>query len=140
MDRLPATTTALCPKLRKYLNFWFFLVACITILLELLKQSLTDSCLSFCLSIFRPTICMYDRIGCPWRGPFHEQTEHHENCIHPKKSGAEVMDMLFAMDKKKREESTLYDHIFSLLSYEKITFSGEPRCGRCLTLCPLCIQ
>jgi len=70
----------------------------------------------------RTTQCKYTRIGCPWRGPFHEHIEHEESCAHPKKTGSEVMDALQVIDLKQLEEKKLYDSIFDLLSYEKITF------------------
>ncbi|GLH13435.1 Cysteine and histidine-rich protein 1 homolog [Gryllus bimaculatus] len=67
--------------------------------------------------------CKYSRIGCPWRGPFHEGGEHEKVCAHPHRSGAEVMDALQVIDLKSIEEKRLYDCVFELLSYEKITFN-----------------
>ena len=74
---------------------------------------------------YRPTCCRYARIGCPWRGPFHEVKGHEETCIHPKKTGDEVMNALVNMDQRQLEEKQLYSTVFSLLCLEKITFSGE---------------
>nr|CAD7204952.1 unnamed protein product [Timema douglasi] len=71
----------------------------------------------------RITNCKFSRIGCPWRGPFHEETEHEAACVHPNRSGAEVMDALQEIDLKCEEEKRLYDCVFDLLSYEKITFN-----------------
>nr|CAD7438259.1 unnamed protein product [Timema bartmani] len=71
----------------------------------------------------RITNCKFSRIGCPWRGPFHEETEHEVACVHPNRSGAEVMDALQEIDLKCEEEKRLYDCVFDLLSYEKITFN-----------------
>ncbi|OXA65164.1 Cysteine and histidine-rich protein 1 [Folsomia candida] len=71
----------------------------------------------------RTSICKYQRIGCPWRGPFHELLLHQENCIHPKKSGGEVMEILGEFDKELEKERKLYHNIFDLLNYEKITFN-----------------
>ncbi|XP_026461472.1 cysteine and histidine-rich protein 1 homolog [Ctenocephalides felis] len=71
----------------------------------------------------RLTGCKYSRIGCPWRGPVHEMGSHEMICVHPHKSGAEVMQALEVMDQKTQEEKKLYDQIFDLLSYEKIIFS-----------------
>ncbi|XP_064641801.1 zinc finger TRAF-type-containing protein 1-B-like [Lineus longissimus] len=70
----------------------------------------------------RITSCSYERIGCPWKGPYHELKGHEEVCIHPKKTGAEIMDTLIAYDNKRAEEMKIYDKIFNMLSYEKITF------------------
>ncbi|XP_063905354.1 zinc finger TRAF-type-containing protein 1 homolog [Zophobas morio] len=67
--------------------------------------------------------CKYHRIGCPWRGPFHEKTNHEQECGHPKKSGAEVMEALEILDQKVMEERKLYKAIFELLGYDKITFN-----------------
>ncbi|XP_046999680.1 cysteine and histidine-rich protein 1 homolog [Schistocerca americana] len=70
----------------------------------------------------RITNCKYSRIGCPWRGPFHEESSHEATCTHPHRSGAEVMDALQDIDQKREEEKRLYDSIFDLLSCEKISF------------------
>ncbi|ODM96649.1 Cysteine and histidine-rich protein 1 [Orchesella cincta] len=71
----------------------------------------------------RTTRCMYHRIGCPWRGPYHEVQSHHESCSHPNKSGAEVMDILRVFDQDIEKEKKMYNSIFDLLSYENITFN-----------------
>lgn len=71
----------------------------------------------------RLTSCRFSRIGCQWRGPFHEMQAHEECCIHPHKSGGDVMDALEIIDRKFVEEQQLYNRIFDLLSFEKITFN-----------------
>ncbi|XP_022200961.2 cysteine and histidine-rich protein 1 homolog [Nilaparvata lugens] len=71
----------------------------------------------------RITSCSFSRIGCPWRGPYHEAPEHEKECVHPHRSGAEVMEALRVIDEISQEEKRLYDSIFDLLSYEKIIFS-----------------
>ncbi|XP_074646113.1 zinc finger TRAF-type-containing protein 1-B-like isoform X1 [Tubulanus polymorphus] len=70
----------------------------------------------------RLTNCEYDKIGCPWRGPYHELKQHAEQCTHPKKTGAEIMESLNVRDLKRAEEMKVYNKIHSMLSYEKITF------------------
>jgi hypothetical protein len=80
------------------------------------------------LYFYRITNCKYSRIGCPWRGPFHEATEHEKVCVHPHRSGAEVMEALQVIDLKCEEEKRLYNCVFDLLSYEKITFNGMTHC------------
>jgi len=67
--------------------------------------------------------CKYHRIGCPWRGPLHELEQHETECVHPNNNGADVMKALELIDQKYIEERNLYDSIFDLLSYEKITFN-----------------
>ncbi|XP_050305751.1 cysteine and histidine-rich protein 1 homolog isoform X2 [Anthonomus grandis grandis] len=67
--------------------------------------------------------CKFCRIGCPWRGPEHERQEHENQCAHPHRTGAEVMDSLLVMDQEQAEEKKLYDNIFDLLGYEKIAFN-----------------
>lgn len=74
---------------------------------------------------FRTTSCIYHRIGCPWRGPYHEVRSHHETCSHPNKSGAEVIEILRVFDQENEKEKKLYNNIFDLLSYENITFNGN---------------
>lgn len=70
------------------------------------------------------TGCKFSRIGCPWRGPAHEGPEHENLCTHPHRTGAEVMETLQLLDLKFEEEKRLYNTVFDLLSYEKITFNG----------------
>ncbi|XP_017785169.1 PREDICTED: cysteine and histidine-rich protein 1 homolog [Nicrophorus vespilloides] len=67
--------------------------------------------------------CKFSRIGCPWRGPLHESRQHETECTHPNRTGAEVMDALQVMDQKLADERVLYDSIFDLLAFEKITFN-----------------
>ncbi|KAL0279055.1 UNVERIFIED_CONTAM: hypothetical protein PYX00_000693 [Menopon gallinae] len=71
----------------------------------------------------RITTCKYSRIGCPWRGPSLWCVEHEKVCLHPKKTGAEVMEALQIIEKKTEEEKHLYESIFDLLSFEKMTFN-----------------
>lgn len=74
----------------------------------------------------RTTICQYSRIGCSWRGPYHEHEEHERSCTHLHNSGltwTQVLNVLNAMEKEKNEEKNLYGIIFDLLSYEKFSFS-----------------
>lgn len=74
---------------------------------------------------FRISGCKYSRIGCPWRGPMHESKQHEQECPHPRRSGAEVMDALQVIDQQVADERKLYENIFELLGYEKITFNGN---------------
>ncbi|XP_068896121.1 zinc finger TRAF-type-containing protein 1 homolog isoform X2 [Tenebrio molitor] len=67
--------------------------------------------------------CKYHRIGCPWRGPMHEKAHHEQECGHPEKSGAEVMEALELLDQQVVEERKLYKTIFELLGYDKIIFN-----------------
>lgn len=48
---------------------------------------------------------------------------HEEHCSHPSKSGRDVIGALDVLDKQARDERKLYDSIFDLLSFEKITFN-----------------
>nr|XP_031546334.1 cysteine and histidine-rich protein 1 isoform X1 [Vicugna pacos] len=78
----------------------------------------------------RVTQCKYKRIGCPWHGPFHELTVHEAACAHPTKTGNELMEILDEMDQSHRREMQLYNSIFSLLSFEKIGYTGGYCSGR----------
>ncbi|XP_051827228.1 zinc finger TRAF-type-containing protein 1 isoform X2 [Antechinus flavipes] len=73
----------------------------------------------------RVTQCKYKRIGCPWQGPFHELTVHEAECTHPTKTGNELMEILDEMDQTHKKEMQLYNSIFSLLSFEKIGYTGS---------------
>lgn len=75
--------------------------------------------------ISRHTCCKYSRIGCPWQGPFHELASHEQSCIHPNKSGDDIMNALSLVDKQKEEELRVYSNLYCLLSYEKVTFNGN---------------
>jgi len=44
--------------------------------------------------------------------------------VHPHRTGADVMEALREIDARTLEERRLYDNVFDLLSYEKITFNG----------------
>lgn len=81
-----------------------------------------------CRLLPRVTQCKYKRIGCPWHGPFHELTVHEAACAHPTKTGNELMEILDEMDQSHRKEMQLYNSIFSLLSFEKIGYTGEVPC------------
>lgn len=52
-------------------------------------------------------------------------SEHEENCLHPKKTGAEVMLALQANEADQSEEKKLFSTLIELLSYEKIIFNGK---------------
>ncbi|KAI4466717.1 cysteine and histidine-rich protein 1 [Holotrichia oblita] len=71
----------------------------------------------------RTSGCKYSRIGCPWRGPKHESKQHEQECPHANRSGAEVMEALQIIDQQVADERKLYENIFELLGYEKITFN-----------------
>ncbi|KAK3609401.1 hypothetical protein CHS0354_011977 [Potamilus streckersoni] len=71
----------------------------------------------------RPCSCKYTRIGCRWRGPHHELQGHEETCVHPKKSGEEIMEALQLIQSQQEEKLKMYNDIFNLLSLEKVTFN-----------------
>ncbi|XP_032830446.2 zinc finger TRAF-type-containing protein 1 isoform X2 [Petromyzon marinus] len=71
----------------------------------------------------RLTNCRYQRIGCPWQGPFHEISAHEAECCHPKKTGSELMGVLDEMDQNHKKEMQLFNDIFTLLSLEKIGYT-----------------
>ena len=50
---------------------------------------------------------------------------HESVCVHPHRSGGELMDYLLNMDGNHQEEKKLYATLFDLLSFEKIAFSGK---------------
>lgn len=49
--------------------------------------------------------------------------QHEKECLHPQKSGAEVMVSLQAHHAQLAEEKQLYAYLVDLLSYEKILFN-----------------
>lgn len=61
--------------------------------------------------------------------PFHFidkiASEHENNCLHPKKTGAEVMLALQANEVDQSEEKKIFSALIELLSYEKILFNGN---------------
>ncbi|KAM8966297.1 zinc finger TRAF-type-containing protein 1 [Pelodytes ibericus] len=84
---------------------------------SLLERHKKEECLD------RVTQCKYNRIGCPWQGPYHELTVHESECCHPTKAGSELMEILGEMDQTHKKEMQLYNSIFSLLSFEKIGYT-----------------
>lgn len=90
-------------------------------------------------------MCKFNRIGCQWRGPFHEVEVkqifitisvllfyislviqvHESVCVHPHRTGGELMEYLLNVDSSHQEEKKLYATLFDLLSFEKIAFSGK---------------
>jgi hypothetical protein len=71
----------------------------------------------------RPVDCGFRAIGCLWKGPCHERSTHEHTCLHPNKSGRDVMDSVLSLDQQRAEDRRLQQCIFSLLSFEKIVFS-----------------
>ncbi|KAK3086385.1 hypothetical protein FSP39_017668 [Pinctada imbricata] len=71
----------------------------------------------------RPSTCKYSRIGCPWCGPYHELHTHQKSCTFQYKTGDEVMEALVVEEQRNTDTMRRYDNIFSLLSYEKVTFN-----------------
>lgn len=86
--------------------------------------------------------CRYSPIGCPWNGPSHEAgwvfklissftliifayslDSHGENCLHPKKAGGEILDYLLTVETSAREERSIFENLFTLLSFEKISIN-----------------
>lgn len=55
----------------------------------------------------------------------HERAAHELECVHPHRSGAEVMDALQQLDQQLVDERKLFSTIFELLGYEKIIFNGK---------------
>ena len=73
----------------------------------------------------RPTACRFACIGCRWKGPNQSLSDHENECGMPVKSGVDIMAALEPISAKQAEERQLYKNIFSLLSFEKITFHGS---------------
>ncbi|XP_017480607.1 PREDICTED: cysteine and histidine-rich protein 1-like [Rhagoletis zephyria] len=67
--------------------------------------------------------CKYAPIGCGWNGPHHEAEFHAELCQHPEKSGKTVLLFLQSQEKTAKEDKKLFDSLFNLLSFEKITLN-----------------
>lgn len=56
---------------------------------------------------------------------FYVANEHERNCLHPTKSGYEVMAALEAHDARIKGEKKMFNTLIDLLSYEKIIFNGN---------------
>ncbi|KAK3750479.1 hypothetical protein QZH41_018121 [Actinostola sp. cb2023] len=67
--------------------------------------------------------CKYKRLGCLWQGPFHELSKHEGECVHPNKSGLELMTALDAIDESNAKDVRMLHTIVGLLSYEKIAIN-----------------
>lgn len=71
----------------------------------------------------RPVRCTYHVLGCGWRGPHHEVNNHEKQCQHPQHTGEQVFGYLKAQAEKEDEAVITSQQIFSVLSFEKITFN-----------------
>uniref|UniRef100_UPI00358DDF9E zinc finger TRAF-type-containing protein 1-A-like isoform X3 n=2 Tax=Myxine glutinosa TaxID=7769 RepID=UPI00358DDF9E len=71
----------------------------------------------------RPTHCRYCRIGCRWKGPFHEVPAHEATCVHPLKPGGDLMGVLADVDAQHHQEVSPFQDILQLLSLEKIGYT-----------------
>jgi hypothetical protein len=72
----------------------------------------------------RPVKCDYERIGCNWEGPFHELECHNKSCVHPKKSGNEILLALKEKDEQRRANDQVKSLLINCLSMEKVCFNG----------------
>ena len=68
--------------------------------------------------------CKFKRLGCLWYGPFHEQRDHEDKCVHPGMTGLQLMESLEVVDKNHKDEQELFQNILNLLSFEKIAING----------------
>ncbi|XP_068620037.1 zinc finger TRAF-type-containing protein 1 homolog isoform X1 [Battus philenor] len=71
----------------------------------------------------RLTGCKFACIGCGWRGPAHEASAHEAGCECPARSAADLLALLAERERRARDATAVYEQIFDLLSYEKITFN-----------------
>ncbi|XP_045527423.1 cysteine and histidine-rich protein 1 homolog isoform X1 [Pieris brassicae] len=71
----------------------------------------------------RLTGCLYERIGCGWRGPAHEASAHEAVCERPQRSAGDVLPALEEREARAADHTRVYTQIFALLSLEKITFN-----------------
>lgn len=76
----------------------------------------------FCVTFFLFSFCIFKGVYFWYLTLI--ASEHEENCLHPKKTGAEVMLALKENDAQINEERKLFSTLIDLLSYEKIIFNG----------------
>ncbi|XP_031571163.1 cysteine and histidine-rich protein 1-like [Actinia tenebrosa] len=67
--------------------------------------------------------CKYKRLGCQWQGPFHELSGHEGECLHPNKTGIELMTALDTIDETNAKRVKTLETIVGLLSFEKIAIN-----------------
>ncbi|XP_039268229.1 zinc finger TRAF-type-containing protein 1-A-like [Styela clava] len=67
--------------------------------------------------------CRFETFGCSWSGPYHESTNHESTCVHPKKSGTELLECLDNREEKHKKQLSVFRQSVSLLSCEQISFS-----------------
>ncbi|XP_054716416.1 zinc finger TRAF-type-containing protein 1 homolog [Uloborus diversus] len=73
----------------------------------------------FCLE--RPSVCLYNRIGCPWTGPYKKKIEHEKRCAQPEKQGSEIKGSIPAEFLQNRSED-LYQ-LLDLLTAERVSYN-----------------
>ena len=75
----------------------------------------------------RPTKCIYNRIGCQWEGPFHELTNHVDNCFkitHPFKNSKDILESLKEKEISLENEKQSLLSVINVFSFEKVSFNG----------------
>jgi len=75
----------------------------------------------------RPIKCIYERIGCTWEGPYHELSEHSEQCAHPNRPCRDIIGFLKEKDANVEEEYQSLNTLVNFLSYEKVCFNGKKK-------------
>jgi hypothetical protein len=73
---------------------------------------------------FRLVPCKYEKIGCHWQGTSQTRVDHEERCAQARKTGLEIMENLEKCSTDEETKLTLYQSIFSLLSYGRTSIHG----------------
>lgn len=74
----------------------------------------------------RPTKCIYNRIGCHWEGPFHELSNHIDNCFkitHPFKNSKDILESLKEKEISLENEKQSLLSVINVFSFEKVCFN-----------------
>ncbi|XP_026496539.1 zinc finger TRAF-type-containing protein 1 homolog isoform X1 [Vanessa tameamea] len=71
----------------------------------------------------RVTGCRYASLGCGWRGAARGAAAHEAACAHPRRSAADLLELLARRERRAADDLLVYTQLLDLLSCEKITFN-----------------
>ncbi|XP_050352754.1 cysteine and histidine-rich protein 1 homolog isoform X2 [Nymphalis io] len=67
--------------------------------------------------------CRFASLGCGWRGAARAAAAHEAACAHPRRSAADLLELLARRERRAADDLLVYTQLLDLLSCEKITFN-----------------
>jgi len=76
----------------------------------------------------RPSTCRYKSLGCKWDGMKHQVDDHETECLHPQKTGSELMEGISLLASDAKDEVDKLKGLLKMLSYERIQWCDVQLC------------